>query len=304
MDPQEVELVVATLGKQIATRYVFPDVGERAAARLDDGVSTRRYFDAADPAALARLLTDDLMAVSGDGHLRLIHHADPIADVAHETLMSELVEREVLRSMSRIARVERLAGNVGLLEFQPALFDAALVGSELAAAMTIVRHTRALIIDLRCCTGSDPASVAYFCSYLLPPHTHLNTVYDRLGDSTTQYWTLPFVPGPRYGIERPVHVLTSRMTFSGGEELAYVLRLTGRATLVGDVTGGGAHPRIGERVHPHLEVSIPVARTINPITGTDWEGVGVEPHIFAGASDALQVALDDLRISHPGAADA
>lgn len=87
-----------------------------------------------------------------------------------------------------------------------------------------------------------------------------------------------------------MYVLTSHETFSGGEELAYDLRHTGRATLVGEITGGGAHPRIGVRVHPHLEASIPTCRSINPITGTDWEGTGVQPHIVTPATDALAAA--------------
>jgi len=287
MNLDEIDRIVGEVRELVATRYVFPDVGERIAAQLDPA----RYSTAGDAARLATLVTEDLQRVNGDGHLRLKHHDEPIPDLPDEMASAAMFERQIRRTMSGIGRVERLPGNVGLLEFEPALFGAHLVGDEIAAAMTILRHTGALVLDLRGCLGSDPGSVAYFLTYLLPPETHLNDVYDRTTGTTTQYWTLPYVPGPRYGTERPVYVLTSRHTFSGGEELAYDLRHTGRATLVGEVTAGGAHPRIGVRLHPHLEASIPVARSINPITGTDWEGTGVEPHVATAAEDALDAAL-------------
>ncbi|MGI8691709.1 MAG: S41 family peptidase [Geodermatophilaceae bacterium] len=47
-----------------------------------------------------------------------------------------------------------------------------------------------------------------------------------------------------------MYVLTSGATFSGGEALAYDLQQLGRATVVGERTRGGAHPRRGFRVQP------------------------------------------------------
>lgn len=295
MDAAEQARIVAEVRELVLTRYVFPEVATRIVADLDAAVAAGRYAAAGDVAALAAALSEDLQRANGDRHLRVIHHEEPVPDEpADESLMAALAERQVRQTMSGIGRVERLAGNVGLLEISPVLFSADLVGDELAAALRIVRHTRALVLDLRGCLGSDPATVAFLCTYLLPPETHLEDLYDRATDSTVQFWTLPYVPGPRYGTERPVYVLTSADTFSGGEAVAYVLKHTGRATLVGEVTRGGAHPRVGVRVHPHLEAAIPVARSINPVTGTNWEGTGVEPDIAVPAAEALPAALAHL----------
>ncbi|MFH7334090.1 S41 family peptidase [Streptomyces sp. KHY 26] len=302
MEHTEIERIVARIRELVATRYVFPDLGERIATDFGEAASTGRYAGAASPAALAELVSEDLRRLSGDGHLRLIHHSEPIPDLTDEAASAAIFERRSRTTMSGIGRLERLDGNIGLLQIEPALFGAHLVGDDIAAAMQILRNTQGLIIDLRACIGSDPAAVAYFCSYLLPPGTHLNDVYDRTEDRTTQYWTLPHVPGPRYGTDRPVYVLTSRRTFSGGEELAYDLRHTGRAVIVGETTGGGAHPRIGVRLHPHLEASIPTCRSINPVTGTDWEGTGVQPHIPTTAQDALATAHAALTRASEGTA--
>lgn len=60
--------------------------------------------------------------------------------------------------------------------------------------------------------------------------------------------------------------------------------------MVGERTGGGAHPRDGWTVHPHLEATVPVGRSVNPVSGTNWEGTGVEPDIACAAADALDRA--------------
>ncbi|MGH8291374.1 MAG: S41 family peptidase [Steroidobacteraceae bacterium] len=102
-------------------------------------------------------------------------------------------------------------------------------------------------------------------------------------------WTLPYVPGERFG-PIPVYVLTSDMTFSGGEAFAYELQALKRATVVGEVTGGGAHLVSPERIDERFVIGVPTGRPINPITKTDWEGKGVIPDVKVPASEALVVA--------------
>jgi C-terminal processing protease CtpA/Prc len=132
--------------------------------------------------------------------------------------------------------------------------------------------------------------VALISSYLFGEEPiHLNSIYWRDDDVTQQYWTLPYIPGKRFG-DKPVYVLISRDTFSGGEEFAYDLQTRQRATLVGEKTDGGAHPGASYRLHPHFVVFIPVGRAINPITNGNWEGSGVVPDIPASQEQALQVA--------------
>src|SRR5262249_26291004 len=98
-----------------------------------------------------------------------------------------------------------------------------------------------------------------------------------------------------YGPERPIAVLTSAATFSGGEELAFVLRELKRATVIGEVTRGGANPRQAHTVHPHLQATIPVGRAVSPRTGENWEGTGVQPDVVVSSEKALGRALTHLR---------
>jgi C-terminal processing protease CtpA/Prc len=219
-----------------------------------------------------------------------------------------------MRQMGRldnfgIRRVERLDGNVGYLDLRRMPMPAN-AGPAIAAAMELVAGTYALIIDMRHNGGGSPEGVTFWCSYLVGERpTHLNDIFHADTGETHQFWALPYVPGTRY-VDRPVYVLTSRRTFSGGEELCYNLQALGRAELIGETTGGGAHPTRGFRISSAVRIGIPFARSVNPVTGTNWQGTGVVPDIAVPEAEAYDVAyaralrhvltLDDLppRIAH------
>lgn len=180
---------------------------------------------------------------------------------------------------------------MGLLKIKPLIFPAPVAGDSYAAAMTLLADTHALIVDLRECLGGEPAMVAVFLSYLFGDEpVELSGVFERKTDRVRQSWTTPHVAGTRYGRAKPVYVLTSATTFSGGEAAAYDLKHTGRATLIGETTGGGANPREAFRISAHLEATIPVGAAVSPVTGGNWEATGVEPDIATTAVQALETA--------------
>ncbi|MEO6155979.1 MAG: S41 family peptidase, partial [Thermomonas sp.] len=187
-----------------------------------------------------------------------------------------------------IDSVKRLPGNVGYLELR-GFGPTAMVGAAISGAMTLLSGTDALILDLRRNGGGEPETVAYLMSHFFAPgdERHLNDLYFRAGDKTHQYWTSAAV-GPRY--TRPVYVLTSGRTFSGGEECAYDFQTQKRAKIVGETTGGGANPGDGYAIAKGYAAFIPNGRAINPITKTNWEHVGVKPDISVPAADAQKVA--------------
>jgi C-terminal processing protease CtpA/Prc len=156
--------------------------------------------------------------------------------------------------------------------------------------MDLLADTDALVIDLRNCGGGDPETVMLFASYLFDQPTHLNDIYWREDNHTDVRWTTATVPGRKYGSARPVYLLTSQDTFSGCEDFAYALKNAGRATLIGENTGGGAHAGSPHRLGAHFMMFVPSGKPINPVTHTDWEGVGVKPDIASSADDALDVA--------------
>jgi C-terminal processing protease CtpA/Prc len=281
----EIELLCS----QLASYYVFPDKANEIAAVLRTRLAGGAYSDV-DDQEFAALVTADLQSVNGDKHLRLLYSHDEVPETGQESAWDPIAYRkEAELDAFGVRKIERLKGNVGLLELT-LLHHADIATPAVTAAMNLIAHTDALIIDLRENRGGDPNTVALICSHLFDERVHLNDIYNRPDDTTEQYWTLPHVPGPKFGGEKPIFVLTSARTFSGGEELSYNLQQNKRATLIGETTRGGAHPGDRYRVGPHLKSSIPNGRAINPISGTNWEAVGVVPHIAVPAEEAFDVA--------------
>ena len=156
--------------------------------------------------------------------------------------------------------------------------------------MELVAGTYALIIDLRHNRGGSPEGVVFWCSYLFDEKpTHLNDIFHADTGETRQFWALPYVPGTRY-LDRPVYVLTSSETFSGGEDFGYTLQALGRAEVIGETTGGGAHPTRPFPISAAVHIAIPFARSVNPVTGTNWQGTGVVPDVAVAAAQAYDTA--------------
>ncbi|MDB4896182.1 MAG: peptidase [Firmicutes bacterium] len=288
---QQTEIIEALL-KHLNERYVFPDVARAIEGVIRDRMVNGEYDDTESLPQLCRTLTEQLQAVSRDEHLRVLHRESPIPMREGQGPSPEWVERyrqKMLLENGGFRTAERLAGNVGYLEFHNfARPDYA--GESAVAAMNFLANTSALIVDLRQNTGGHPGMVALITSYLFDQPVHLNSIYSREHDQFDQFWTLPYVPGRRFGGDKPVYVLTSSKTFSAAEEFVYNLKSRERATIIGEVTRGGAHPGGLVRLHDHVEVFIPSARSVNPVTGTNWEGAGVQPDVAAPADKAQAVA--------------
>jgi C-terminal processing protease CtpA/Prc len=287
MDQHEVTRVVHEVQALVEDRYVYPGVGEQVARVLAAGLAEGRY--PADERQLAAAVTADLQSVNGDKHLRLLYHDEPIGhrEPGDDAEEYAAVARWAQQTCGGVASVQRLAGNVGYLDLQPILFPAVIGGELITAALSLVAATEALIIDVRQCLGGEPAMVAFLISYLWDHDpVQLTGLQERQDDRPRQAWTLPYVPGRRFGKTKPVYVLTSAATFSGGEQLAYDLKQLGRAVLIGEPTRGGGHAREGFRVHPHLEATISVAAAVSPVSGTSWEGTGVTPDVPTPAAQA------------------
>jgi Peptidase family S41/N-terminal domain of Peptidase_S41 in eukaryotic IRBP len=284
--------------------YVYPDIAKKMEAALRDEQKKGVYDAFANGESFAAALTDHLQAVSHDKHLR-VNFSPMVLPKAPPGPPTPEMEAQMRAQMERtncaFEKVEHLQPNIGYVKFN-AFADPAICGPTVTAAMNFVANVDAIIFDLRDNGGGDPRMVTFIASYLFNQPTHLNDLYNRKEDSTTQYWTLPYVPGKRLA-GKPAFVLTSSRTFSGGEEFTYNLKNLKRATIIGETTGGGAHPVAGHPIDDHFLIGVPFARAINPISKTNWEGTGVEPDVKVPAAEALDVAkkmaLDEIRKNAP-----
>jgi hypothetical protein len=290
--------IVETALVLLRASYVFPDLAGQAAVAIEAKLAAGEY-DGLDEEALAERLTSDLDEVCDDKHLRVRtmpprparpkrgEPSGPGPGTAHPPAGPGPGIRP--RNYG-IYRAERLEGNVGYLDVRgvPGPEEA---GPVIAAAMELIAGTYALIIDLRRNGGGSPHAVVLWCSYFFPDGgTHLNDIFHADTGETRQFWSLAFVPGSRY-LDRPVYVLTSSETFSGGEDFAYTLQAQGRAEVIGEATGGGAHPTRMIPISATMAIGVPFARSINPVTGTNWQGTGVIPDTAAPAAGAYDVAF-------------
>lgn len=293
LDASTRRAVVEGAARALDERYVFPELGAKMKKELLQDLKQGGYERVTSGKELARVLNARLRELSHDKHLQLLFVDAPPAS-ANGQPPPEPSPEEVRQWRARrnfgMTKVEVLEGNVGYLALE-SFMPAEQMGPTLAAAMGFLAHTDALLIDLRENQGGRPEAVALVVSYLLDgaESVHINSIRYREGNRLREWWSQPSLPGPRY-VGRPVYVLTSHDTPSAGEELAYDLKALKRATLVGEVTWGGANPSRGVELSPNFMLSVPIGQAINPVTGTNWEGRGVEPDVAVPAADALRVA--------------
>jgi C-terminal processing protease CtpA/Prc len=285
--------VIDLLLKELNETYVFPetakkmetDIRARAAAKEYDSITSARGF--------AEKLTTDLQSISKDKHLRVRYSYDVLPTRQDRREPTE-AEVEQSRWFNRrvnygFEKIERMNGNIGYIDLRG--FNDHEAGAEtVAAAMTFLQNTEALIFDLRQNGGGNPAMIALISSYLFGDKpVHLNDLYWRKENKTDEFWTKPEAAKIKF-TNKDVYVLTSNYTFSGAEEFTYNLKNLKRATVIGETTGGGAHPGGMVRLADHFGVFIPIGRAINPISKTNWEGTGVEPDIKVPKEQALKTA--------------
>ena len=157
------------------------------------------------------------------------------------------------------------------------------------AAMNFLGYCDAVIVDLRQNGGGDTTGIQLLCSYFFSEMKHLNDIRFRDEEKTENYWTLPYVPGPK-PINADLYILTSSRTFSGAEEFSYNMKNLKRGTIVGEATGGGAHPTDAKIVQDEFILRVPFARAFNPVSKTNWEGTGVAPDVQVPAEQAFDRA--------------
>ncbi|MCB0637847.1 MAG: hypothetical protein KDC54_14565 [Lewinella sp.] len=286
------EQAILRLNQLMNERYVFPDVAKATEAHLLAQWEAGHFDQFTDDHEFAAALTESVQSINHDKHMRIRVNPRFVAP-------PNSVERRIEEQLARMDRsrqanygfnvVEVLEGNVGYLDLR------GFAGLENAqahadAAMALLSRTDAVIFDLRRNGGGSPRMVQYLCSYFFGEHVHLNSLYWREGDVTEEFWTLDEVGGVKRP-DVPLFIMTSGRTFSGAEEFSYNMQTRERATLVGETTGGGANPGGTMPINENLSVFIPVGRAINPVTQTNWEGVGVVPEIKVSAEEALDTTL-------------
>jgi hypothetical protein len=282
--------IIGNSATLLEERYVDEETGTKLARELR--LSQALWEEFTDGPAFAAAVTAWLRERSNDGHLGLSYSEEPIAeDQGEEAFSAGEMERWYGAHLNHgVERIERLEDNIMLLDLR--VFPPTDMGGDvIAAAMNVVAQGDALIIDLRK-NGGGAGSANLIMGYLFdegnrPLSGIYNRPLNRLSANTSPVW----VPGRRFGGTKPLYILTSGRTFSAAEAVAYNLQALGRAVIVGERTGGGAHPYEFRRVHPHFALDLPESKSVHPITAGNWQGTGVRPDVEVPAEEALQRAV-------------
>jgi len=281
--------LVESIVPLVNAHYVFAELGAKATEAIRDHLARGDYAGITGEADFAQRLTDDLRAVTHDLHFRVRYRPKR----GTEPMTPELRAKLAVEAKHGIADARSLPGGVGLLKIDSFLEPPETLALQQAyvEAMAVVADAPALILDLRDNYGGDPTTVAYVLSYFFEPQpVHVNDVWNREQNVTWQNWTRHDVPGKRFGGRKPMFVLVSHRTVSGGEEMAYDLQAQKRAPVLGEPTTGAANPAPPFDLGDDIRAFIPVARAINPITKANWEGTGVLPDLAVDPAQAVERA--------------
>jgi retinol-binding protein 3 len=291
MTPELTQIVIDTLSKALLTNYVFNDKARLMSEYLKGKLAKGAYRTIKDPQQFAQQISADLQTACPDLHMGF-HFNAQLAQMGPPPMRAPNPHQDSLRNAGMAERnfmftaAEILPGNVGYVKFNAFMDVTPSAKETVSAAFRFVRHTKALIIDLRENHGGSPLMVIQVESYFFPEKTRVNDLIVPNQHDTTKGWTDPTATDGLI-LRMPVYVLTSSSTFSGAEDFAYGMQATKRATIVGEKTGGGAHPVGPVFLGNGFVAGIPHARSYNIHTGTDWEGTGVIPDIALKADASL-----------------
>lgn len=226
-------------------------------------------------------LSADLRRLTGDKHVRInfIEQSDRTEGIYHHSILSPPKTDLETGYNYFIRRAEWLPGNIGYLRFD-AFADPQYAGEKMTAALSLLNSCEAIIIDLRYNGGGEEEMVKFLAAWFLEETTLLNQIYFPRLDSMGQSWTPTCVPGKKMA-GTDLYILTGMATASAAEAFTYSLKALGRATIVGEKSNGAAH-WVDYFYYPALqmEIKLPVARPVNPITKTNWEKTGITPDII------------------------
>ncbi len=281
--------IVETLADSLEASYVLAEAGAEGAQQLRNWLATASPSLAdGTEASFAQELTQVTRSATGDGHI-LIEWIDPAGSPADEADWIAQWRTGAPRANFGVPRVEVLPGNVGYVALR-SFHTYANAAPTLRAAFELIRHTDALILDLRQNGGGDDETANAVIRTFLPEMVEWPLRMETRDSSATP--AVPALPGwELYGSARPLAVLIDDRSFSAPEAVAYVLANAGRATIVGTRSAGGAH--MIERATPlacGFQAWIPNRRPVHIETGTNWEGTGVTPRIEASGEAAIPTA--------------
>lgn len=298
--------LIEDLAKIVMNNYCSPEKLVGMKEDIAAATSNTEVLDIPDGKLLADVLSNGVQTTVSDPRLTVSYEPNYIPVVHPE--MPPLPPEQLVTILQTSIKLDILEGNISYLRIDHILGEevAEKVGPLLVDLVwNKILPTSALIFDLRYTGSGDISGIPYIVSYLTEaePVIHIDSIYDRPSNTTTKLMSMSTLLGERYSVAKPLIVLTSKNTKGISEDVAYCLQSLKRATIVGEKTAGGSVKvdklKVGDT---DFYVTVPTAKSINPITGSTWELTGVTPDVEVSAEDALATAIRiiNLRAQVPG----
>jgi hypothetical protein len=293
LDKKATKTLVDTLAFQLKKYYVFKEAAGRMGAYIQKRYKEGAYNNITDPHILAGQLTKDVSSVHLDEHFHVEYNPEIAKELSGEIEdVPKYVEDKLNKDREKnfgFKKIELLNGNIGYLEISSFSRLNSYSKQVADAALKMISNSSALIIDLRYGVGGSLDMVTYLISHFFKEKTLIMDIYLRSEHDTLHYYAQPdSIPGKLSEI--PIYILTSYKTFSAAEALTYGLQSQGRATVVGEVTRGGAHTVKYRNLTSGFIGDIPFGVARNPITKTNWEKIGITPDVMVNENKALEAA--------------
>uniref|UniRef100_A0A673KG49 Retinol-binding protein 3-like n=1 Tax=Sinocyclocheilus rhinocerous TaxID=307959 RepID=A0A673KG49_9TELE len=296
--------LIADMAKILMDNYCSPEKLAGMEEAIDAASSNTEILSISDPASLANVLTDGVKQTIFDSRVQVTY--EPGFVPVKPPAMPDIPPEQLAEMIKGTVKAEVLDGNIGYLKIQH------IIGEEMAQKVGPVLleyiwdkilPTSAMILDFRSAVTGELSGIQYILSYYTDPEPliHIDSVYDRTSDVTIELWSMPTLLGKRYGTSKPLIILTSKNTLGIAEDVVYCLKNLKRATIVGENTAGGSIKinkiKVGDT---DFYVTVPVAKSMNPITGKSWEVNGVAPDVEVTAEDALDAAIAIIKLRAAG----
>lgn len=290
LDMQNRNVMIDTILTCFKINYVYPET----AISLKDSIDLRNkkgeYSNFTDVEEFLTRLSSDIRKITQDKHIGInyIVNSDYETRQNKHSLLSEQLNEKKKKNFN-FRKVEWLPGNIGYFRFD--IFeDPQYAGETAKSAINFISNCDAIIIDLRYNSGGEEKMVRYLASYFFAEPTLLTIRYFAKQDSIVQSWTDSYTPGKKL-IDKDIYILTSSNTASGAEAFTYILKNYDKATIIGENTRGAAHwVEYFYYSTLKIEIKLPVARPINPVSKTNWEKTGIKPDIEIPEHKALDKA--------------
>ncbi|MDO6813782.1 S41 family peptidase [Tenacibaculum soleae] len=293
---KEKKLVLKLISEKLLASYIDLDVAKKMSATIIS--NSKKYKSISNKKEFSTILTKDLQELSHDLHLKVNFEPKKIAQSKRVITKEIKLKRDKMMAMKMaeinfgFTETKVLNGNIGYLNLR--MFADMKYAKETAiAAMSFLKNTNAIIIDLRNNGGGVPNMMQLLASYFTDKKpVLLSNFYERKTNNKTQLLTFENIDGKRKTNTR-LYILTSKKTFSAAEAFAYTLKHLNKAIVVGETTRGGANRTKRVNLNNNFTISIPYIEAMHPVTKTNWEGKGVKPTIKSTKKDAFIVAYID-----------